>query len=70
MKRRAMAALLAIVLCAGCAVNRSIYIPFESKVFPPRALLDPVFIGMNPAGPMKKWEPSLLMGNPLKGMTV
>lgn len=65
--RRTVAALLVIFLCAGCAVNRSIYIPYDSKIFPPKAPLDSVFIGDEPSRPYEEMGTLIAYGQSFEG---
>lgn len=39
-----LAALVMVFLCAGCTLNRAVYVPYDSKVFPQKAPLAPVSI--------------------------
>jgi len=56
-----------LFLCSGCAVNRSLYVPYESKMYPPKAPLAPIVIADELQQPYEEMGSIVAYGRYLDG---
>ena len=56
-----------IFLCSGCAVNRSVYVPYESKMYPAKTPLAPIVIADELEQPYEEMGSIVAYGRYLDG---
>lgn len=59
--------LAAVIIFSGCSVNRAIYVPYESKLYPPKTEIAPVTIGYDIDQPYDEMGSIIAYGRWLDG---